>query len=414
MTTPSNRSKLHAVASRPERSRSDNKVPTNSTLNIEITRKFSRYDNEYRLPLERDTTPPPCKIAFLCVFSVAVQPHPYVQYLLYKYDGNDGMLAFPIVARNHTGGEELLAHADSMYTKCCGLEASEAPALGYIHHGDNVYIFYEYPRIIPLQTLPSSHRLWWALLDEICNHKKLLTFPVDSTVYRLFYENQALCRVLNSKDEIVPAPKTAYYGADASTLAYAAAMGIQQSDPTAPFGPFYYFNTFNRAVRFSIWDYARSSTQLGTGKQDIDRPGGPQERHTTGGVVRHAVFTGGPFETYIPLGHKGEANDQSDAGKGRRTHPRVKDMSSADKEKLARLTDHNAAWVTSWSSVFSGAVRGEDGGDLKWTGVPKEKQSHDPTIIVRDFSQQTALSVHYVDTEGIKHEWRNDNDYTIS
>jgi hypothetical protein len=414
MTTPSNRSKLHDVASRPVISRSENRVPTNSTLNIEISRKFSRYGNEYRLPLERDTTPPPCKIAFLCVFSVAVQPHPYVQYLLYKYNGNDGILTFPIIARNHEGGEKLLAHADSLYTKCCGIEASNAHALGYIHQGDNVYIFYKYPTILPLQTLPSSHRLWWALLDEICNHKKLLTFPVDSTVYHLFYENQALCRVLNSKDEIVPAPKAAYYGADAATLAYASAIGVQQSDPKAPFGPFYYFNTFNRATRFSMWDYARSSTQLGTKKQDLDRPGGPQKKHTTGGVVRHAVFTGGPFETYIPLGHEGEAKDQSDIGKGRRTHLRVKDLSAVDKEKLARLTDHNASWAASWSSVISGAVKGKNGRDLKWTGVPEIRQSHDPTIIVRDFSQQTALSVHYVDTDNTKQEWRNDIDYTIS
>ena len=414
MTTPSNRSKLHTLVSRPKKNTAESKATPNTTLNIEIANKFRRYDNEYHLPLERDTPPPSCKYAFLCVFSVTINPHPYVQYLLYKSDGDEGLLTFPIVARDHKGGDKLLLLEDDLYAKCCGQNISEASSLGYIHQGDNAYIFYEYPNTIPLQTLPSSHRLWWALLDEICNHKKLLTFPVDSTVYRLFYENKVLCRILNSKDEEIPAPKAAYYGADATTLAYAASLGVQQSDPKAPFGPFYYFNTFNRAVRYSMWEYARSSTQIGTNKQNLDIPGETPGKYALGGVVRHAVFLGGPSETYVPLGRKEEKRDDSEEGKRRRGHHRIQDMSAVDRSKLAKLTDFDAAWVTSWSSVVSGAVKKEDGGNLIWSGVPESKQSYDPVLIVRDFSQQTALSVHYISSKNVKTEWDNTTNYTIS
>ena len=414
MTTPSNRDTLYTITSRPKRDATSDIVPTNSTLNIEITNKFSGYDNEYRLPLERDTVPPPCKQAFLCVFSIDVNPQPYVQYLLYKYDGDDGLLTFPLVAQNHKGGDNLLKLADALYAKCCGQDISTTSPLGFIQKDEQVYLFYEYSAPLPLQTIQSSHRLWWTLLDEICNHKKLLTFPVDSSVYQLFYEYQSLCEVMNSKNELVPAPKIAYYGAGATTLAYAAAIGVQQSDPKASFGPFYYFSTFNRSMRFSIWDYQRSSTQIGTQNQNLDRSGKTPIRIGSGGVVRHAVFTGGPLETYVPLGNKREAIDESEVAKIRRGLPRAKDATESDKKKLARLTDHDAVWATSWSSVVSGTIKGENVDNLNWIGIPKERQSYDPVTVVKDFTQQTPLSVHYVSSEGIKGGWRNDVFYTIS
>ena len=89
-------------------------------------------------------------------------------------------------------------------------------------------------------------------------------------------------------------------------------------------------------------------------------------------------------------------------------------MSAVDRSKLAKLTDFDAAWVTSWSSVVSGAVKKEDGGNLIWSGVPESKQSYDPVLIVRDFSQQTALSVHYISSKNVKTEWDNTTNYTIS
>ena len=414
MTTPSNRNTSQTIISRPEKKPIGDELHTSSTLNIEISKKFKNYNNEYHLPLERDTAPPSCSRAFLCVFSVTVYPHPYIQYLLYKYDGDDGLLTFPIVAKDHKGGDALLNLSNSLYAKCCGLDSSIASSLGYIQKGDDVYIFYEYQVRIPLQTLPSSHRLWWALLDEICNHKKLLTFPVDSTVYKLFYENIELTRVMNSNDEVVPAPKVAYYGANSTTLAYAAAIGVQQSDPRASFGPFYYFSTFNRSVRFSIWDYARSSTQIGTKKQNLNIPGKTPGKHDSGGVVRHAVFNGGPFETFVPLGRKSEEKDESESARKRRERPGVEILSKIDREKITKLTDHDATWAASWSSVISGILRGEDGQNLNWIGVPEINQSNDPIIVVRDFSQQTALSVHYVNDDKSKDGWQNNVVYTIS
>ena len=37
--------------------------------------------------------------------------------------------------------------------------------------------------------MTKENNLWWCLIDEICNHRTVLTFPVHKSVFNLFYSN---------------------------------------------------------------------------------------------------------------------------------------------------------------------------------------------------------------------------------
>jgi hypothetical protein len=279
-----------------------------------------------------------------------------------------------------------------------------------------VYLFYEYTPQLSVQTVESSHQLWWALLTEMCNERMVITFPVDPSVYTLFYKHQELCRIRDRRGELAPQPHAQYYGGLSDSLAYAAVFGVQQADPTAQFGPFYYFSPFLRAVRFAIWSYKRSSQQIGTKKQQFPGSGGPWIKPDIigGGVVRFALFTGDAEDTQFVLGHPSERIDESQLtiAINEKFDP-PKGLTKDDRKKRSKMTDRDALWAADYNSIYKGPIRTSRGDIMLWEFLPTQKQNTYATYAIKDFRQQVALSVHQVDTKGIDDSWTADGEYRI-
>ena len=419
MSTPSNRTQLQNVLTKPDitpTSQANIMPKTQSIVDLD-TYSATNPEATYELPLVRNKEPPAGKYAFLCVYTMKLSPSPFIRYMLYKYDDPKGTMTFPIVQRNHSGGSSLLQTADALFQKCCEPpKGNDNRCKGFIEHEENVYLFYEYAHSIPVQTIESKHQLWWVLLTEICNDRMVITFPVDSSVYSLFYHNQDLCRIRNRRGELCSQPIALYYGGPKDSLAYAAVFGVQQSDPSAPFGPFYYFNPFIRASRFALWSYKRSSQQIGTKKQRFPGRGGPWIKPDTleGGVVRFAVFIGDTEDTMFVLGHPSERQDKSEytITTEKKFDP-PKGLTKEDTEKRARLSDRDALWAADYSSIFKGPIRTSHGDIMLWEFLPKHKQNSYATYAIKDFRQQVSLSVHQVDPENAGESWEANGNYKI-
>ena len=419
MSTPSNRVQLQSVLAKPDTnptSRDNVTQETQSVIDLNISSNTNP-SATYELPLERHRNPPAGKYAFLCVYAMKLSPSPFVQYMLYKYEGAEELMTFPIVQRNHRGGSALLKQADDLYQKCCDPPTgTDDRCKGFIEHDESIYLFYEYTPPLPVHTTKSNHQLWWALLTEICNERMVITFPIDSSVYTLFYTHQDLCRIRDHRGELTPQPHAQYYGGPSDSLAYAAVFGVQQSDPSAPFGPFYYFNPFLRAVRFALWSYKRSSQQIGTEKQQFPGPGGPwiKPDFIEGGVVRFAVFTGDAEHTMFVLGHPSERRDKSEytSTTGKKFDP-PKEITKDDLERRSKLSDRDALWAADYNSVYKGPLRTSQGDVMLWEFLPKHLQNSYATYVIKDFRQQTALSVHQVNTKDAGDRWVADGKYRI-
>lgn len=418
MVTIENRKKLETVLAKPDSDRitaDEIQEQTSTTLNITTESRITK--PLYRLPVIKDRSPPACKYAFLCAYNIALKPSPFLRYLLFKYPGQHGKMAFPIIAKDHKGGDSLIQDAKKMYEKCCGTDDLFKITIdGFIEHDDCVYMFCRNPDTLIVQESKSTQELWWSLISEICNERKVVTFDVHESVYRMFYQNPTACRLHYADGAPVPIPIPLYYGSEKKNLAYATAFGVQQADPYAMFGPFYYFAPLNRAARFALWNYSRAPIRVGTAQQDIHqtRSRGSQEdiaKHKDGGVIRYAVFTGPTDAMRVVTGHPKDPIDSSAITEKRK--PRDSVLSENDKAKLSRVTDRNAAWAAQHDALYCGPVKSEKNEALLYHFLPRDIQNTYPQYVIKDFRQQVALSTHMLDADQAGEVWTNTHNYQI-
>ena len=64
-------------------------------------------------------------------------------------------------------------------------------------------------------------------MDEICNHKKILNFPIHKSVFELFYENNKLIYLKDRNKRCIEIPTIAYFGDSDEILPYIASLGFE-------------------------------------------------------------------------------------------------------------------------------------------------------------------------------------------
>ena len=91
---------------------------------------------------------------------------------------------------------------------------------GYIYKNNMLYLFYESLEKHSMNTINRDNQLWWIVMDEICNHKKAINFPIHQSVYKLFYDNSSLIYLKDNVDEDIEIPSIVYYGAPWELIPY--------------------------------------------------------------------------------------------------------------------------------------------------------------------------------------------------
>lgn len=377
---PSHRASLEAL-SREEpdsiRGTTPESLPDMYTGMSQLTKSVS-----YRLPVVRDEPLPRDGPTYVCIYAISgLQRLPFLRYLLYKYPA--GHMTFPALPNG--GGRKA---TDALYRTCCGVDPP--PPAGFLMHRGGTYVFYEYSGDVELTELPAKHKLWWSLITEICNERRVVTFPVDAAAYTVFYAYPVLCFLWKGNDTPYPAPIALYHGGDKRTAAYTALFGVQQSDPTALYGPYFYFSSFQRAVRFAGWEYVRSTRRTGPEAQlFLPATGAPRVREH-GALVRLAVFIGTARETEVLLGQGIKPGD--------------------DAALREALKDREGAWAKDHESLYAGPVRDSSGDVALWAAAGNAQ----PTFVIRNYGWQAPLSVHEVDSRKLGISWENDAPYSIS
>jgi hypothetical protein len=413
MATPSNRAQLERVLTKPNIdpvTAQHIAEETRPVLDIELSTRVT--GARYEPNVVRDTPPPPGKIAYLCAYCVDVTPAPYVRFLLYKYPGDDGHMAFPIIARDTKGGDALLEQGGGLFERCC---SQRARCTGYVEHDDALYLLYHYSGAPSVQAMGSSHKLWWALMTEMCNENAVITYSVHPSVYRMFYEHPSLTRVTYADGRVATAPKALYYGAGVEDVAYAAVFGVQQADPSALFGPFYYYAPFQRAVRYAGWDYKRSSRKTSATKQEFLTATRAPDAIDHGGIVRYAVFTGNSETVKVVLAHPGDPEDASEstAANLAKHKDKLEHLSKEDIGRLRRSTDRDANWASEYDALYAGPLRSAAGHVLTWAHVPVGSQNPLPIYVTKDFRQQTPMTTHTLDRSAVGETWSPTGTYSI-
>ena len=290
---------------------------------------------------------------------------PYLQYLLYKYPADmkkvGNLVVFPFSFLRK--GQDPLNAADKL---CKSITKVKISREGFIEDSGNIFVFYNFSshkkfKIKYVKLIKQSATLWWTLIDEICNHRKLLNFPIHDSVYRLFYRNPTLIYLLKDNKRL-DIPIAGYYGNYYKILPIIVTLGQKPTVwPSAKFGPYYYFRDYRGAFRYAGWTKNYQPRKI-YGVQIAGKGG----RIIKGGLVRFALF----------MHHAKILLDEP--------HDPIRDYVKGNKD-----------WTKRYNSLYLGSV----------PRVAGSVYSSNPQYVVKNFDQQVPLSMHLVNMSSLKGTW---------
>ena len=287
--------------------------------------------------------------------------HPFLQYLLFKYSKSNmsDLMVFPFLKKKKN-----VIHESKQFIK--NLINKDIQIKGYIEKKDTVFLFYDFSSYYKKMTnkvyfMKRDQSLWWCIIDEICNHKKVINFPIHKSVTSLFLENPSFIYLkLNNLN--IEIPSIAYYGNYFGSLPMVAGLGRELQRENI------YLGTFRKAIRDGVWtpNYEKKSI-YGNEISDING------KYYKGGIIRYAIFLG---KTKI-------LNDIN--------HTSLKEI-SVKKE-----------WKNNFQSIFISEIK-----------FDKKLLTNEPEYILKNINQQTPLSYHEIDSKKLPLHWEESyKDYNI-
>ena len=296
---------------------------------------------------------------------------PYLQYLLFKYPSSNkkigNLLVFPFIDVKTTINVKTVANKILHSV----IQIKIKPT-GFIQSCNNIFVFYDMSSVdeysnIPraeqqwLKLIKQSSKLWWVLIDEICNHRKSLNFPIHKSVTNLFYQNPILI-YLKQKTKNIDIPIVGYYGNYYKFLPIIASLGQKPTTwPDSEFGPHFYFTSYIGAFRYGGW--TRNYKQHKIYDKEI---AGKDGKLLKGGIIRFALFM-------------------------KHTHVLLDTTNS----KISNYTKSKGEWTKHYNSLYFGRVPRINGS--VWHTNPR--------YIVKTFNQQMPISMHLVDIDKLPDNW---------
>jgi hypothetical protein len=309
---------------------------------------------------------------FVCIYIVISDKNrinvslPYLQFLLFKYK-KDGKLSntciFPFVEKN---SKSYIKDADNLVHELIDIKIK---ADGFIQSNNNLFVFYNYTnKCKPFLHIPKKEekeQLWWTTIDEICNQRKIIYFPIHKSVTNLFLNYPKLIYINDSDGNNIEIPIIGYYGDYYKFIPMIATLGQKIANPDKAYDKFFYVTDFKKSVRYACWTSNYSSRTF----NDIiitDENG----KYEKGGIIRFAVFM---HKVFCP--NKWLTEDD------------------LDKYKLSKEFD----------SIYIGRTLKKDGSYI----------SIAPTYIIKDFKQHVPLSIHSINSSKLPDIWNHNLEFSI-
>jgi hypothetical protein len=332
---------------------------------------------------------------FVCIFKIITSNknkniyNPFLKYLLYKYPTSNNtttnLFTFPFKKYDKKKTPLVIAN-DLVYT----ITNIKLKNIGFLQNDNDIYFFYEnLDNFHNVVNIVKSQQFWWCLIDEICNHKKVINFPIHKNTYNIFYKNPNLIYLTNNEDKYIEIPSCGYIGSSSNIIPYVASFGIK-SNLFRTFGPYYYFGNFKRMVFYAGW-HSNYTKRIMFDKVVSDENG----KYKQGGIIRFALFLGNskiilyrktdPFYNYIKFYDTSREHDISKT-----------------KKMLKDIENYKGKWTTYYDSLILGNIKNKNISGFFNINVE---------YIIKNFNQQVPLSVHLIDMKTLKETWDPTYDY---
>lgn len=338
-------------------------------------------------------------INICCYYVSTTSIRPFLKYLLFKYPNDESehsdLLVFPFFRyKEMEQDEDLVDFSKERITSMFDFLSSESLDFkGFIREGTEVNVIMQIKeedieQYNEIAYKPRSDNIWFGLISELVDEKKILNFPINDSVTRLFLHNEYLLYLYEPNGERYVTPIVVYHGSYYKVTSFISIFGIKKGSVYSSLGPYYYFGNYEKALRYAVWNSQKTPMYV-----DDEKITDEEGRYTKGGMVRFAIFPG-KMKVYSKL----------------KTH--TEDKSKITQEKMetdefirltSRLRDVDASWIKHYNSVYQGVIT-LDNGELNQRG---------PHWVIRNHQQQHALTYHYINTKGIEDKKTDKSDSII-
>ena len=353
------------------------------------------------------------KMVYICAYNVNSNGLcPFIQYMLYKEPHHsffEETMKFPYFAYvkdvdiKHNCRKVLDKIFTERYSPINNSKGYQYK--GFINTNDDIYMFYDCSAYsISAHELPRNATIWFALIDEIVNHKHMCNFPIDDTVSSLFLQNPEFIFLNDMNNNHYDIPLVAYTGNYFNKIDFQLTFGQSKAALDALLGPYYYFTDYNNAIKQGGWTNTVNRSPMNVLVepnrigQDQDQDQG-QCKYVKGGIIRYAIF---PQYMKVKLNMPEDPCDESEIT--------MSVINAADSnnynnyKQRIRLSDRDGLWVTEYDSIYIGPLELDNG----------EMFKEGPMWVLKNHEQQLPLTSHFIDKRSLGDEWSNTGQYYIA
>lgn len=358
----------------------------------------------------------------LCIYQINVSGKvPFIQYILQKYNSQHkkqpDVIKFPTF--NYVKGMDIMSYCQSILDMtfiCYSENMKEENKGAYVYKGftnnnNQFQLFFDCSLYnIDVHKLYRENDLYLTLMDEIVNHQSICNFKIDEEVVDFFMNHPNFVYLVDADEYYIETPIVAYAGCNYNQLEFSSIFGISTSKPESLMGPYYYFTDYQNAIKAGGWvnkeiqnrtkESPQTSSQTSSQKSsqkmvDYDEHG----RFIKGGLIRFAIF---PGNTKVATNCLENSTDKSQITQ----HMLELDSSTMEyrnARNAIRFSDRDALWTQKYDSVYIGPM-GLDNGDT---------YQEAPVWVLKDYEQQTPLTIHSIDKRTLKETWSREDKYYI-
>ena len=252
-----------------------------------------------------------------------------------------------------------------------------------------------------LTFLDNKRQWWWTNMTEIINYGNICGYPIYNKVSLFFYNNDYLLYLRDGRYKKIESPNIGYVGNEYHKGIFNAIMGVTKATPWASLGPFYYFSTFQDAVKYGGWP---QKTIVDKGVWDKMREPMKDElgRWKKGIIIRCINF---PGRTKVLLNNKNDnKNPISFIDLEKLDDPKTDKSEIHRIYKSQRLKDNKGLWSYNYDSVYVGRV------DIGMKDRPYKSQ---PVNVLQSYTQTLPISVQTIDKKSLGEKWDESANYNI-
>lgn len=317
---------------------------------------------------------------------------PFIEYLLenkYNEDLKKQQFEFPSI--DYIPSKRTVLNQAKQYVNNILNKEDVVKYRGYLKKRNHYYLFFhKYFRKLNFPTkLSMADTLWWTVVSEIVNFKKVLYVDVDKRVTSFFIKYPGIMQLYDCKMRLLETPVICYYGDQYQKVTYLAFFGLLKAPLKSSFGPFYVGTNFLSSMKYACYTHDSKPFELYDGTALTN---GKYGKYVEGGVLRSVLFVG-KMNVFLKSGIPDNSQISQEVAK---TDEAVR--------KLLSLRDSNGNWTVNYDTAYSGLyfinLGGSDGGGGGGGGGDNIAVN---TVewFFKDYNHSSILSYHMVETETI-------------